>query len=149
MKRDDKEDHIEVSNSPEPDVISNEQEQITDEPKHVDVDQDKKTVDMMSDKTKEGGMYDMQKQEQKSMEKQEQPQQQDVAWWHKSEGSCVRMQQYNPQLTTFKAPIEIVVKLSDIIQGPHQPKVQLADLVDPPSTPPAKHQARKTLADLL
>ncbi|KAK4510209.1 uncharacterized protein ATC70_006381 [Mucor velutinosus] len=165
LKKNDK-NCIKLSDSPESEVTDNVQDKITEELKLVDGDQEEKTVSMMNDKLKEerSGVYVMQEREVNSMAKKEQDQRNVVCSKqelkvnvHGRETPCIRIEQNNSQLTTYKEPIEIVVKLSDIIHTSYQPNLKLSDLAEQ-SSAPVKHQApppshlprsRVTLADLM
>ncbi|KAL7327407.1 hypothetical protein PS15p_205842 [Mucor circinelloides] len=60
-----------------------------------------------------------------------------------SEDRIIRKEQCNIQSAPLEGPIEIVVKLSDIIQASYQPKLKLSDSIGQPSRP------KVTLADLM
>ncbi|GAN08860.1 hypothetical protein MAM1_0429d10467 [Mucor ambiguus] len=170
LKKDNEEDLVKFSDSPDPRVSSNVQEQVAEESKLMGGNQEEKVVVIMNDRVKgeKSGVYDMQEQGLNSILDKKQAQQ-DVGCSNQEPGvdmmyesPCIRMKQYNPQLTTFKKPMDIIVKLSDIIQASPQPKLKLADLIKQPS-PPVKHQTshlppsapshlsrpRLTLADLM
>lgn len=171
LKQDAQGDLLDFSVSPEPEIISNVQEQVAEEePKLVGGNQGEKTLGSMNDKAEDEEksiVYHIQdytmKEEQTQQNASDSKQEQKVTMMLEKESPrSIRMEPYNPQLAPVRKPYDIVVKLSDIVQAHYQPKLKLSDLIEQPLTP-AKHQQappppsapshpprpRMTLADLM
>ncbi|KAL0144610.1 hypothetical protein V8B55DRAFT_1558453 [Mucor lusitanicus] len=133
LKQDAQGDLLDFSVSPEPEIISNVQEQVAEEePKLVGGNQGEKTLGSMNDKAED---------EEKSI--------------------VYHIQDYTMKEEQTQQNASDM-KLSDIVQAHYQPKLKLSDLIEQPLTP-AKHQQappppsapshpprpRMTLADLM
>ncbi|KAL9550385.1 hypothetical protein MBANPS3_004754 [Mucor bainieri] len=158
-------DLIDFSELPDSEVISNVREQAAEQPSLMDDDQEEKQVVGIVDAIKEdekSSVYAMQERE-ISIAMEEKQVQQDIGYIKQEQevnimydGQRIGMKQhYPPQFAPFKEPVEIVVKLSDVVHGSLRPKLKLSDLIEQPSTP-VKPSApshpprpRVTLADLM